>query len=288
MRGCLLVAASLAVALAAGAPAGATVEVDPSLDAALERLYNFDFEDAHARLDTYIAGAPEDPMGYLFRAGAFVFEELDRLKILESEFFKDDKRIAAGQNLAPDPDIRDRLMEALGRTESLALERLEREPDDTDALFALCLREGLLTDYHGLVEKRKLKGLKSARQAQRFAERLLAIDPTYYDAHLAGGVNEYLLGRLPFFLRWFVRIEGVQGTTDRALERLELVADKGSYLAPFARILMSIIALREQRGYEAQMLLAGLRAEFPENPLIRKELLKVSEKLASGELATGE
>ena len=57
MRGCLLVAASLAAALTVSPPAGATADVEPSLDAALQRLYNFDFEDAHARLASAAAAA---------------------------------------------------------------------------------------------------------------------------------------------------------------------------------------------------------------------------------------
>lgn len=275
------------ISLVAG-PAAAELEVNPSIGRALDRLYNFAFEDAHEILDAYIESEPDDPLGHLFRGGAFLFYELDRLKILESEFFKDDAKIGDTKNLDPDQTIKRRLMQALDRTETLAAARLAEDPDDVDALFALCLREGLLTDYVGLVEKKRLKSLSSARQAQRYAQRLLALEPTYYDAHLSSGVNEYLLGSLPFFLRWFIRIEGIEGSEDRALERLELVAERGSYLGPFARILMSIISLREQRPDRALELLAGLRADYPENPLIRKELRNVAEKLADGTLATAD
>src|SRR4051794_11315165 len=55
----------------------------PELHAALERMYNFDFVGAHKRLDAYISVHPAQPLGYSFRAAAYLFTELDRLKILE-------------------------------------------------------------------------------------------------------------------------------------------------------------------------------------------------------------
>ncbi len=287
VRGCLVFSILGLISFPA-APAFAGTEVHPTIDRALDRLYNFDFYGAQAILDGHIESNPEDPLGYVFRGGAYLFEELDRLKILESEFFKDDEKIGDTKNLDPDLIIKRRLMAALDRAAELAQVRLAEDPDDTEALFALCLRQGLLTDYIGLVEKRRLKSLSSAREAERFSQRLLALDPTYYDAHLSSGVNEYLLGSVPFFIRWFIKIDGIEGSKKRALEKLELVADKGSYLGPFARILMSIISLREKQPGRAVALLARLQSEYPENHLIRKELVKISEKLESGELVPSE
>ena len=283
MRRCLRALAGVILLSLAAGPA-ASAEVEPAIAEALDRLYNFAFDDAQAILDDHIERRPDDPLGHLFRAAGLLFYELDRLKILESEFFEDDARIASRTRLAADPAIKRRLMAALDRTEALARDRLEADPDDADALFALCLRQGLLTDYVGLVERRRLKSFAYAREAQSWARRLLEIDPTFYDAHLSSGVNEYLLGSVPFFVRWFVRIEGVEGSKSRAVRQLELVAERGSYLGPFARILLSIIALRERQPERALALLSGLRAAYPENPLFRKEQDLVARKLASGEL----
>src|SRR5690349_7443867 len=65
----------------------------PELDQAFARLYNTDFRGAHTHLDRYISAQPADTLGYAMRASAYSFSELDRLGILESEFFGDDKRI---------------------------------------------------------------------------------------------------------------------------------------------------------------------------------------------------
>src|SRR5277367_4514748 len=76
------------------------------IDLAFTRLYNFDFPGAHAALDQRIATHPEDPLAYSVRASAYLFYELDRLSILEGEFFADDRRIADKKKIKPDPDIR--------------------------------------------------------------------------------------------------------------------------------------------------------------------------------------
>lgn len=260
--------------------------VQPSIEEALDRLYNFDFEGTFEILDQHRAENPEEPIGASIRAAAYLFEELDRMKILEAEFFEEDKRIAAEEGLEPDPVIRENLMAALDLAEQLSDARLAEDPDDRDALFALTLKEGVLNDYRGLVEKKKLSAVTGRKTGSSYAQRLLELDPTYYDAHLANGVNEYVLGSLPFFVRWFVRIDGVRGNKQQAVNELELVAQKGKYLGPFARILLSIIWLREDEPERSAELLGELSREYPENPLMRKEYLKVRERLHGSQEAT--
>jgi len=49
-------------------------------------------------------------------------------------------------------------------------------------------------------------------------------------------------------------------------------ADRGHYLAPFARILLAIAYVREKNKARAIQLLAGLQSEFPSNPLFPREI----------------
>lgn len=64
-----------------------------AIDDALHSLYNFDFTAAHATLNSYISAHPQDPLPYAFRGSAYLFYELDRLGVLESEFLTDDDRL---------------------------------------------------------------------------------------------------------------------------------------------------------------------------------------------------
>ncbi len=246
------------------------------LDQVFRSLYNFDFPAAQTALDQRIAAHPDDPLPYAVRAAAYLFYELDRLQILESEFFADDKRIIEKKKLKPDPDIRAKLFDAIAAVQKRAETALSRDPNDTEALFSMCVVNGVTSDYTALVEKRQMRSLPSVKRSNNYAQRLLKIDPKFYDAYLTTGISEYLLGSLPFLIRWFFRMDGVQGSKDQAIRNLELVAREGHYLGPFARILLGIIYLREKQPREAQRLLAGLSRDFPSNPLFRKELDKVA------------
>jgi hypothetical protein len=250
------------------------------MELAITRMYDFDFPGSHQVLDQYISAHPLEPLPYGFRASAYLFSELHRLGILESEFLSDDEKIAEKKKkLEPDPDTRRKFLQAVSDAENRANAVLKVNPNDKDALFALCVSQGVSTDYMAFVEKKQIASLGLAKKSNTNAQRLLKVDPKFYDAYLTTGVSEYMLGSLPFFVRWFVRFDNVDGNKQKGIERLEIVSREGHFFRPFSKILLGIIALREKRPRDAQRLLSELSREFPGNPLFRKELTKVSNKL---------
>ncbi len=134
------------------------------------------------------------------------------------------------------------------------------------------LCHGLESDYLALIEKRYAAAFKEMKMARGLAEQLLGAHPEYYDAWIAVGVENYMLSVKPAPLRWLLKLGG--GQTDRLLgmEKLRLTAEKGHYLAPFARLLLAVAALRDRDKPRARDLLAGLAREFPNNPLYTQEL----------------
>ena len=87
------------------------------------------------------------------------------------------------------------------------------------------------------------------------------------------------MGSVPFFVKWFVKLEQVKGSKELAMKNLGIVAKGGRYFGPFARILMAVVALREKRTADARLWLEGLVREFPQNELLRRELDKISAKI---------
>ena len=250
-----------------------------TIERALNRMYNFDFNSADQEMNAYISEHPEDPLGYAFRASALLFRELDRLAILEAEFFSSNKRVMNEKKLNPDAKLKERFLASIEQSKAMGRARLVADPNESNALFALCLDAGLITDYMGLIEKRQLGSLTHAKESHSYAVKLLKIDPGFTDAYLTTGLTEYLLGTVPFFVKWFVRFEEAEGNKTLAVERLNSVVYKGKYLGPFAKILLAIIDVREKRPLAAEMKLAELSRDFPENPLFRKELEKLRPKL---------
>lgn len=243
-------------------------------------MYNTDFAGAHAQIDHFVAQQPADPFGYAVRASAYLFSELDRLGILESEFFANDKRIIAKKGLKPDPVVRDKLFTAVNDAQTRGANVLASNARDQNALFSLAITQGVLMDYTALVDKHQLSSLAPARRSDSYAQQLLKVNPQFYDAYLTTGLSEYLLGSLPFYLRWFVHFDGISGSKATGIENLKLVARSGHYLRPFAKIVLAICYLREKQPRETQKLLADLTSEFPANPLLKRELAKVTGALA--------
>ena len=49
---------------------------------------------------------PQDPLPYAVKAAAHLYSELDRLKILQMDFFEDNDKVADRRRLTPDPTVR--------------------------------------------------------------------------------------------------------------------------------------------------------------------------------------
>ncbi len=250
-----------------------------TIESALNRMYNFDFNGADREMDGYISEHPNDALGYSFRAAGLLFRELDRLSILESDFFASNKRITDKKELKPDEKLKQRFLAAVEQSKGMARAKFLVDANDRNALFALCLDAGLITDYMGLIEKRHLGSLSYAKESHSYAVKLLKLDPGFADAYLTTGMTEYLLGSVPFFVKWFVRFEEAEGNKGLAMERLKSVVERGKYLGPFAKIILATIDLREKRPLQAEIRLAELSRDFPENPLFKKELAKLRPKL---------
>ena len=258
---------------------GVLLGADSSLDRAFQRMYNFDFAGAHGLIDAYVAAHESDPMGYAARATAHLFSEMDRLGILASDFFSDDDKIVDKKKLKPDPRVRDAFYWASTQSRERAEKALAGNGGDKNALLAMAMHFGLLTDYAAFVERRQIGSLTYAKQSQHYAVRLLKIDPEMGDAYLTTGITEYVLGSVPFFVKWFVKFEEAKGSKEQAMRNLDMVVKKGRFFGPFARILMAVVALREKRRQDARVWLEGLVREFPENKLLARELDKISPKM---------
>ena len=250
------------------------IDNETALKRAYARLYNFDFNGAQEILDHQQQVDPQAPLLPATKAAAYLFSELDRLRILELDFFTDDDKVVDRRKLVPDPAIRAKFFQTVELTERLANARLAAKPDDPDAILALCMTTGLVTDYAALIEKRRFGSFALAKKSHIWAKKLLDLKPPVVDAYMTFGTAEYIVGSLPFFLRWFVHMDSVEGNKKKGIDELELVAKQGKYYGPFARMLLSVIAMREKRPWDAESLLAGLATEYPQNPLILKELAR--------------
>jgi hypothetical protein len=139
----------------------------------------------------------------------------------------------------------------------------------------MTLSSGLKADYAALIEKRNLASLSLTKDASRWAQQLLAADPNCFDAYVATGVSKYIIGSMAAPVRWLLKIGGVNGDKAAGMNELHMTADRGEYLAPFARILLAIAYVRDKDKPKARELLAGLKAQYPGNALFAREIARL-------------
>jgi hypothetical protein len=267
---CLLISAASFAAEDAPATAAPT-----PLDTGFSRLYNLDFNAAQKDFASWQTLHPDDPMGPVSQAAGFLFSEFNRLGILETQFYENDSAFDKRPKVSPDPTLKQQFDQAIGRSENLAHARLSKDSKDRDALFALTLSAGLQADYAALIEKRNLASLRFTKEASANAQQLLAICHDCYDALLATGFSKYIIGSMAAPVRWILKMGGLPSDKQGGIADLQMTAEHGHYLAPFARVLLAIAYVREKNKPAAIQLLSGLRQEFPGNTLFPREIARL-------------
>lgn len=270
----------LAATLSAPSAFGQTVRVPESqilLDQAYTAMYNLNFDAAFQKAEQAKSFAKDDPIPWVAEACAALFREFDRLHILRSEMFSSDESFDARKAYKWDPPSMQRFETALAGAEKISEDRLSRDKNDAKALFALALTHGLRADDAALISKKNITALGFIKAANGYADRLLARWPDYYDAYVATGMGKYVIGGKAAPVRWMLRIGGIKGDQAEGLKELTLAADKGHYLAPFARILLAFDDLRHKNKAGARKIFASLHDQFPGNPLFPQEMAKIDQ-----------
>ena len=259
-----------AVVLMAG-----SAQAAPLLDEGYRQMYNLQFAEAHKTFAEYSRQSPADPMGPVSDAAAYLFDEYDRLRILQSEFLTNDDNFFDFHKPDADPKVKAQFDAALARAQQLSEAELRRSPGDGNAMLADSLRLGLHSDYLALIEKRNIAALSEVKQSRIMAEKLLARHPDYYDAYIAIGLENYMLSMKAAPVRWILHAGGAQTDKQTGIAKLGLTAEKGHYLLPYARLLLAVSDLRDHKPEQAKARLQWLAKEFPLNRLYKEELARL-------------
>ncbi len=242
------------------------------LDDGYREMYNLRFLDAHIKFQDWMKAHPEDPMGPVSDAAAWLFSEFERLHIIDVQLFANQSKFDNRHALSPDPTVHKSFEDRLNQASNLADAALKKNPKDARALYVKTLVSGMRSDYALMIDKKDLSALNYSKEASAWSKQTLAADPHMYDAYLASGVENYMLSLKWAPLRWLLNWTGAGTNKEEGLRLLRLTATQGYYLAPFARMMLAVAALRENKPQEARAILIELKKEFPANALYDREL----------------
>jgi hypothetical protein len=254
------------------------IEADPSahlLDKGFQYLYELNFEGARKEFLEYQRLRPDDPMGKTAEAASYLYEQFNQKGVLTSDFFLNDQKFLGGIDGSASQNHNENFSTAVHQAREMAKKRIKANPHDVDGLLALTIADGMESNYDAIIEKKSVPALSLMKQGEQEANVVLAIDPSSQDAYVALGMSNYIIGCLPGYKRAFLFMGGVHGDRTKGVELMQIAADHGRYLSPFAKIMLALAYEREHQPEKARALLVELSTQFPTNPIFAHELTLV-------------
>jgi tetratricopeptide (TPR) repeat protein len=252
----------------AAQPSGAQAVVD----AAYDHFYNLEFDQAIAGFEHAITLAPKDPEMHNHLAESIVFQEMSRNGALESEMVSGTDSFLRRPRLNPSAATEQRFLGEVGAAIRLAEARINSNPNDTAALYALGIAHGLRSNWYWVVRKSWRDSLRDASAARRLHNRVSELDPSNVDARLVQGLYDYIVGSLSFTFRTLVFLVGIHGDRERGIRTVQDVAAHGSSNRVEAQIFLAALYRRENHTRKAVPVVLSLIQQFPRNFLLRLEL----------------
>jgi tetratricopeptide (TPR) repeat protein len=254
-------------------------------DPAFDHFYNLEYDQALAGFVTEASKTPESADLENRIAQAILFREMFRAGMLQSQMLTSENSFLKMPKIEMRASDQQKFTDAIRRAMELAQSRLDANPNDTAALYALGVSYGLRGNYNFAVRKAYLDALHDMGCARKFHNRATRIDPAMVDAQLTQGVYDYVVGSLPLGWRMLGLAGGFQGNRARGIATLDRVANQGSTNRIDAMVFLAAIYRREHRLRDAICVLKPLVPLLPRNYLLRLELAEMYGELADHDAA---
>jgi hypothetical protein len=267
----LLVCLTLVSTVWAAEPVPVTPANDATTRRGFDHFYNMEYDKAIKDFETVVEEHPGDAFPNNYLLSAVLFKELYRVGAMNSEAYASDNFLSARAKRPLDPPTQTRIKELIARTETLCAARLQKNPNDIDALYARGVARGMRSTYMGMGEKAWLAGIRSALAARRDHERVLELDPNYVDAKMIVGIHNYIIGSLNWAARTAITMVSVGGSKTKGLDYLRQVAKSNTVATTDAKVALALFLRREQKYQEALDLVKGMTDEYPRSFLLAQE-----------------
>ncbi len=237
-----------------------------------DHFYNLEYDESIEANRRFAEQHPDDPLAHTDLATSILYRELLRLGKLETKAFKDDNEFIQWDKPQPDPKAAEEFEAALLRGREVAEGLIEKNPRDPRALYALSTNYGVEGNYKFMVKNAYIGALRSGNRADAHSRRLIKTKPDFVDGYLVAGTHEYIIGSLPWAVRYMVAIGGVRGSKKKGEQYVTRVAREGNLARDGARALLILLLRRERRPLEAVKVVEGLIRDYPRNYLMHLEL----------------
>jgi tetratricopeptide (TPR) repeat protein len=264
------------------------LNLDPLVRQAFDRFYILDYDGALTRFEKVQAANPSHPLAVDYVLDAVLFRELYRLDLLDTTFYAHDGFLNGKHAVAVDPAVTAQVNSLFSKAIELSEQELNKNPEDTDALFARGWARSLKALYIGLIDRSFISALHIALQARSDNEKILRLDPKYVDAKLVVGVHQYVTGSLPFGIKILAGAAGITGSKSRGLEDLRDAGARGVMTSVEARTALGLFLRREAKYQDAIVVTRTLTDQYPHDFLFWLELANLTKDAGQGQAAVAQ
>ncbi len=250
-------------ALASPGPAWPADGNQDPYSAGISHYFNREFDLAVEAFRLALDRDPQSLPAHFQFGKALLYQELYRLGMVATSAFNDDKEYNDFEKPKPEPEINTRIRNTLEQGKMLCERRLETAPEDRLALYSLARILAVRGAFEFMVTKAYFKALASGRRARAVSYRLAELHPDFVDGLLVAGVDEYILGSLPWAVRALIAMSGYRGHRRKGREMIARVANEGQGSRDEARVLLAVLLRGEKRYVEAGKAFRSLADDFP-------------------------
>lgn len=227
------------------------------------QIYNMDYEPAIKTFTALKARYEDHPGPPMYLASAIWLRELFRRKEFELDKFVAPAYFTESRQEAMPGQDRQAFLDFIEESNGISAAILEEDPKNKDARYYQGTCYGILGAFSITIDGSKSGAFKHGRRAYRFHKELLKDDPEYFDSYLTVGLYEYVVGNLPWYIKWLAIIAGYSGTEEQGFEYLQIAAQKSTYNADQAKAVQMVLYVREKDYENAFQTARYLHGKYP-------------------------
>ena len=211
---------------------------------------------------------PHHPGPPLARSIAIWFRELVARDELDLERFISPGYFTRPADVEISVEDKQAFFDGIRRSQENATRYLEQHPRDFEARYYLGACQSALGVFAFTIERSFRKALKYGKESYRIQRAIVDENPDFYDAYMTVGTYEYVVGNLPWYVKWIATLAGYHGSEVRGFEYLTRAATKGHFVKDDARLLLMVMYVRENENAYALEMAGQLHHKYPENYLL--------------------
>lgn len=261
----------------AGPGQGKGAETPNPYSVAEEQRYNLEYDAAQATLQSWLATHPDDVHALNDLASVILHREMFLRGILASHIYGDMGEMFRGGKIPFSPHFQQDLLAVLDKAQAQAEKQLKAHPNDPEALYWAGAAHATRAIFYFTLAKSYLAALRESSEARQDHAQVLKLQPAFADAWLVVGINDYVLGCLPWYFKVLASLAGHHGNRAEGIAEVRRVTVQGHWARADAKLALAVLTRREKLYPETLRVLQELAQSYPRNFLLLREIAGIYE-----------